>query len=190
MGHHSVLKGDKVPTSTLSWRSFKLARVCRSSLAAECQALSTGLDELLLVKNFITHLQYPDLNLKEVQKKAAGNCAVVIDCKALFDGLKRENIQQAADKRVALECLVAKELIENMKCQVRWISSERQLADGLTKIGARQAFSERFKGGYVQLVSDETYTAAKRKTKEERQKTLQETMGSRSAAAQALVGDG
>jgi hypothetical protein len=64
MGHHSVLKGNKVPTSTLSWRSFKLARVCRSSVAAECQALSTGLDELLLVKNFITHLQYPNLNLK------------------------------------------------------------------------------------------------------------------------------
>jgi cobalamin biosynthesis Mg chelatase CobN len=54
-------------------------------------------------------------------------------------------------------------------------------------MGARQAFSERYRGGYVQLVSDETYTAAKRKTKEERQKTLQETMGSRSTAAQALV---
>ena len=118
MGHHSVLKGNKVPTSTLPWKSFKLARVCRSSLAAECQALSTGLDELLLVKNFITHLQTPHLNLKEVQKRATGNCAVVTDCKSLFDGLKRENIQQAAHKRVALECLVAKELIENMKCQV------------------------------------------------------------------------
>eukprot|EP00435_Cladocopium_sp_Y103_P055618 s618_g18.t1 len=187
VGHKSVLQGNKVPTSTVSWRSFKLARVCRSSLAAECQALSTGLDELLLVKNFITHLQYPNLSLKEVQKAAVGNCAVVTDCKSLYDGLKRENIQQAADKRVALECLVAKELISTMQCQTRWISSERQLADGLTKVGARQNFSERYKGGYVVLVADETYTAAKRKTKEQRERTLQETMGSRSTAAQALV---
>ena len=75
-----------------------------------------------------------------------------------------------------------------MQCQLRWISSERQLADGLTKISARQNFfSERDKGGYVQLVSDETYTAAKRKTKEQRERTLQETMWSRSTAAQALV---
>jgi uncharacterized membrane protein len=40
---------------------------------------------------------------------------------------------------------------------------------------------------HVQLVSDETFTAAKKKTKEERQRTIQETMGSKPTAAQALV---
>ena len=131
MGDKSILTGSKVPTSTISWRSFKLSRVCRSSLAAECQALSTGLDELLLVKNFFTHLLHPTKTMKEVQKLSVGNCALVTDCKSLYDGVKRENIQQAADKRVALECLVAKELSSSMQCQLRWISSERQLADGL-----------------------------------------------------------
>ena len=167
-GDKKVLTGQKTPMSTLSWRSFKLVRVCRSSLAAECQALATGMEELLLVKNYLTHLQFPRLVLQEVQKLAADNCAVITDCKSLFDGIKRETIQQSADKHVALECLVIKELLEDMKCQWRWISSERQLADGLTKVSARQMFSERFQGQHVQLVSDETFTAAKKKSKEDR----------------------
>ena len=140
-----------------------------------------------MVKNYLTHLQFPRLGLQEVQKRAADNCAVITDCKSLFDGIKRETIQQSADKRVALECLVIKELLEDMKCQWRWISSERQLADGLTKVSARQMFSERFQGQHVQLVSDETFTAAKKKSKEERKRTLQETVGTRSNAAAALV---
>eukprot|EP00435_Cladocopium_sp_Y103_P051239 s554_g15.t2 len=182
-----ALRGAKTPTSTLSWRSFRLPRVCRSSLAAECQAVSSGLEELLLMKNYLTHLQNPTFSLKKVQAMASGNCAVITDCKSLYDSITRETIQQSADKRVALECLVIKQLLEDMKCQWRWISSERQLADGLTKTSARQAFVERYKGHHVQLVADETFTAAKKKTKEERQRTIQETMGSRSTAAQALV---
>ena len=186
-GDKKVLTGQKTPMSTLSWRSFKLSRVCRSSLAAECQALATGLEELLLVKNYLTHLQFPRLGLQEVQKRAADNCAVITDCKSLFDGIKRETIQQAADKRVALECLVIKELLNDTKCQWRWISSERQLADGLTKVSARQAFAERFQGQHVQLVADETFTAAKKKSKEEHKRTLQGTVGTRSTTAATLV---
>ena len=108
-------------------------------------------------------------------------------CKSLFDGIKRETIAQSADKRVALECLVIKELLADMKCLWKWISSERQLADGMTKIAARQNFIERFRGHHVQLVSDESFTAAKKKTKEERMRTIQETMGSTSTAAASLV---
>lgn len=112
---------------------------------------------------------------------------MVTDCKALYDCVKRETIQQATDKRVAIEALVIKDLLKDMACQFRWISSERQLADGLTKVGARQSFVERYRGGHVQLVADESYTASKKKTKEERQRTLQETRGSRSTAAQVLI---
>ena len=112
-------------------------------------SLSTGLEELLLVKNYLTHLHPPELSLKEVQQKASGQCAVITDCKSLFDGIKRETIQQPADKRVSLECLVTKELFESMKCLWKWIFSARQLADGLTKIAARQNFSDRFRGHHV-----------------------------------------
>lgn len=171
-----ALEGKKVPASTVSWRSFKLPRVCRSSLGAECQALSTALEELMMVKLFLLKIQFPEMNLKEMQTRVnLERSAVITDCKALYDGMKRESIQQAADKRVAIESLVIRDLLQDLNCQWRWVSSERQLADGLTKTNARQAYIERHRGGYVQLVADDEHKADKKKTKEERQKTIQET---------------
>eukprot|EP00438_Fugacium_kawagutii_P026186 Skav211360 [mRNA] locus=scaffold677:368899:370686:- [translate_table: standard] len=182
-----ALDGNKCPFSLISWRSFKLPRVCRSSLAAECQAVSTALEEMMIAKLYIAKLKAPNACMKDLKDKLTDDCAVITDCKALFDCIKRETIQQATDKRVAIEALVIKDLLKDLSCQWRWISSERQLADGLTKLGARQSFLERFEGGYVKLVSDETYTAAKKKSREQRAKTLQETRGSRSTAVQSLI---
>ena len=184
-----ALEGKKVPASTVSWRSFKLPRVCRSSLGAECQALSTALEELMMVKLFLLKIQFPEMNLKEMQTRVnLERSAVITDCKALYDGMKRESIQQAADKRVAIESLVIRDLLQDLNCQWRWVSSERQLADGLTKTNARQAYIERHRGGYVQLVADDEHKAAKKKTKEERQKTIQETQATTSGVARSLIG--
>ncbi|CAJ1359270.1 unnamed protein product, partial [Effrenium voratum] len=50
--NEEVLIGKAVPYTLVSWRSFKLPRVCRSSLAAEAQACAMALDELMIVKVF------------------------------------------------------------------------------------------------------------------------------------------
>lgn len=184
-----VLHGEKHPASTVSWRSFKVPRVCRSSLAAECQACATALEELMMVKTFLQVLKKPQKSLKELKDQLDGeDCAMVTDCKALFDAIHRETIQQATDKRVAIEGLVIKDLLHDLRCQWRWVSSERQLSDGLTKIGARQSFVERYKGSHVQLVADHAFTAAKKKSKEQRAQTVAETRSStRSEVANTLI---
>ena len=109
--------------------------------------------------------------------------------KALYNAIHRETIQQATDKRVAIEGLVIKDLLRTLQCQWRWVSSERQLGDGLTKLSAR---NERYKGHYVQLVADMDYTAAKKKAQEERKRILQETRSSSDVATTlvAVVGSG
>lgn len=182
-----VLHGEKQPASILSWRSFKVPRVCRSSLAAECQACATALEELLMLKTFLQVLKQPGVELKESKGQLHGECAMVTDCKALYDAVHRETIQQATDKRVAIEGLVIKDLLHDLHCQWRWVSSERQLSDGLTKVGARQSFVERFVGSHVQLVADYAFTAAKKKSREERAGTVSETRTTRSEVATALV---
>ena len=184
----AVHNGIKVPASTVAWRSFKLPRVCRSSLGAECQATATALEELLMAKTFLEALKKPDCDLKDFKDHLTGVSAMVTDCKALYDAVYRETIQQATDKRVAIEGLVIKETLRDLNCSWRWVSSERQLADGLTKISARQAFTERYKGHYIQLVADESYQAAEKKSQEERQKTVQETRRTSSRVAEALIG--
>ena len=187
--HKSVLEGQKCPASVISWRSFKLPRVCRSSLAAECQATSTALEELLMAKTFLEAMKRPNCNLAVLKDDLRGESAMVTDCKALYDAVHRETIQQATDKRVAIEGLVIKDCLKDLKCRWRWVSSERQLADGLTKVHARTSFVERYQGCFVQLVADLDYVAAKKKTQEERRKTVQETRsGGRSAVATTLIG--
>ena len=45
-----VLEGKSAPYSIVAWRSYKLPKVCRSSLSAEAQSCATALDELMMVK--------------------------------------------------------------------------------------------------------------------------------------------
>ena len=44
--HHKLLEGEQATLSVLDWQSWKLKRVCRSSLSTECQAMTDALDNL------------------------------------------------------------------------------------------------------------------------------------------------
>ena len=114
-------------------------------------------------------------------------CAIVTDCRALYDLILKENVQSTVDKRVAIETMVIRDLIGQLCAQLRWVSSERQLADGLTKIASRQQFSEALREGWMQLVHDETFTAAKKKTAKQREESRISTT---SRVAMARMGRG
>ena len=58
--------------------------------------------------------------------------------------------------------------MQNLKTQLRWVSSEVQLSDGLTKIQARQLLADRLRTHRISLMADSTFQAAKRKTMQER----------------------
>ena len=110
------------------------------SLSAESQAMASALEETFMLKMFLKMLFEPQLNVKDAQDKLDMPTAIVTDCKALCDLIQREGVQSSLDKRVDIEALVIKDLIKQVQGQLRWVSSERQLADGLTKIGSRQQF--------------------------------------------------
>ena len=63
----------------------------------------------------------------------------MVDAKALFDVLHRDELQTSAgaDKRTHLEALVIKDKLVESKAHARWASSERQYADGLTSVSAQ-----------------------------------------------------
>ena len=63
--------------------------------------------------------------------------ALVIDAKALSDCLRAETPQFQGDKRTKIEAMIVKGTMKECNTTVRWISSEVQYSDGLTKIGAR-----------------------------------------------------
>ena len=114
--NEEVLIGKAVPYTLVSWRSFKLPRVCRSSLAAEAQACAMALDELMIVKVFFGMMLDSSKGIADsAELYGRGKCAIVTDAKALYDAAKRENISQSLDKRAALEILCVKDAINSLK---------------------------------------------------------------------------
>ena len=183
-----ALKGEQVAYNLLSWRSFKLNRICRSSLSAESQACATALDELMMIKTMVALILDPNKDPLLPQTAAdCGESAIIIDAKALYDSLKKDGIGSAADKRAGIEILCIKEEIQRLKTWLRWVSSERMLADGMTKITARQNMYDMLKSGLLCLVQDDSFKASKKKTKTERQTSAAKTFGYSSSVASRIA---
>ena len=167
----------------LDWKSQKLPRVARSSLAAEAQAAACAADSTEFVCRYFEHLKKPNLTLAELLKeKSTLRPTLVTDAKALYDSYHRESlVSSVTDRRISLEIRVVKEQLQSLSGNLRWVSSERQLADGLTKESTRQSLSDRLRHARIKFLWDPDYVAAKKKPLAERNKNLQESSQSRNS---------
>ena len=78
----SFLRGQKGVANPISWRSGKLARVARSSLSAEIQALGDGEQELMFVRAEWAELLGHTLDLRRPEMTTSKiHAAVIIDAK-------------------------------------------------------------------------------------------------------------
>ena len=93
----------------------------------------------------------------------------MVDAKTLFDSLKAEVPQLQDDKRTKIEVMVTKQKMLEMGILLRWVSSEVQLADDVTKDSARQLLADRLRCYQVSLVANQSFQASKKKTMAERQ---------------------
>ncbi len=122
---------ETVPTSAdiVEFKSSKITRVVKSSLAAEGNSLSTATDEQLYLRLLCESLWYgpPEIDSQWKQRlRIAG--IVVTDAKALFD-----HLMKTGHRQTMLDILAAKQLIESTAMRVAWVPTFRQIADGLTK---------------------------------------------------------
>jgi hypothetical protein len=92
-----------------------------------------------------------------------GPSAIVIDAKALYDAAKKEHVHNFEDKRTGIEVMVLKEKLKASGTVWKWVSSERQYADGLTKMAARQLWADRLRATTICLRHDPDFVAAKKK---------------------------
>ena len=176
MVHHNVINGMEDHYNILDWRSWKLARVARSSLSAESQAASESADALLFTCLFWNLIFHPYLPLEDSSSaQLQHRPAHVIDAKALYDLLTKDEIQASigADKRTAVETLVAQDKLKVCQAHIRWVSSERQYADGMTKTEAAQLLADRLRTHRTKLISDDSFQASKKKSPEQRKQAAQ-----------------
>ena len=116
------------------WRSYRLPRVVNSTLSAEAQAMTaaTGMLEwvqLLLSEALDGHQCLRASWSSEPPRK----CVVLTDCKSLYDHLIFKSSPTLDDKRTALDVVRIRESLAKMQASLRWIPTDRMLADALTK---------------------------------------------------------
>ena len=137
--HTSLLEGKDSPISPIDWKSWKLRRKVRSSLAAESQAMADAVDALNFARLFFADFLLPQgIDLRRVDEVLAHyvpQAQVVTDCKSLYDALERsESLTLGlAEKRTSIEVQAIKQQMLATNIVTKWVNSDRQLADVLTK---------------------------------------------------------
>ena len=162
-----MLEGKRSPLTMISWQSAKLQRKARSSLSAEAQALSECDQELTFTRlawsefcGIKVDLRQPCEAVKQI------TAALVIDAKALYDIAQKRDLNSAGaglrDKYSALEILCLLESLETHGATVRWVHSEAQLADELTKPLPAGILQKALLEGHWTLAFDPEFTSAKK----------------------------
>ena len=166
MAPKSILEGAITGVSPLAWHSQKIDRTCRSPGSAEAQAAVNGEDCLYYGRYEWSELLYgmEDLREPDATVLRTGGC-VVTDSRNVYDRLTTEvMVIKGAEKRTSLELLSLKESQANTRVQVRWVHSEAQLANSLTKAGGSREYELYYKMGHQwRLVEDESMMSAKRR---------------------------
>ncbi|CAE7470265.1 unnamed protein product [Symbiodinium sp. CCMP2592] len=152
----------------ISWRSYKLPRVARSSLSAEAQALSNCEQELMYAR-----LAWYELNggKIDVHNPAASTSKVpghlIIDARGVYDALMKADPGMASfnvkDKYTSLELMGISENIQNQGTILNWCDSDHQLADGLTKSAKQDVLKKFLLQGHWRLRHPGAFMSAKRR---------------------------
>ena len=185
--NRAILDGAACHYHLLDWRSFRLPRVARSTLSAEGQAAAEATDNLHFVVTFWRAILDGSYRIDGSDGcfKWFNPCVLVIDAKCLYDVLHREElyVSTAADKRTCLEALVTRDKLKEIGGEARWVSSERQFADGLTKDTATQLLADRLRTHLHKLTADETYQASRKKKATDRAQSANQFARPKAAAA-------
>ena len=168
--HQDMMDGARAPCSLVWWKSGKLRRKVSCMLAAETQAFLKGLGDLLWAKAIWRDLQDRDFSIEQfkacvkneaevVPQKAKADETLkdslsVVDAKSLYDNLKKDG-SVAADKYTALDVAIARERIDGLACQVRWVEHHAMIVDALTKIsGNPTALFDLLESGTYAIVDE------------------------------------
>ena len=131
----------------LDWRSGRVKRVVRSTLAAEACSADAGVDHGFFVNCCLGEILGAH---RAVDQKPPFEHYHATDCKSLFDAVVK-NTSSLEEKRTLLDIRAIREAIASW-C-IRWVPTDQQWADGLTKDtpDLRRRFTEWLQDPQVRL---------------------------------------
>lgn len=120
--------------NVVMWPSHKLKRKIRNTLAAETLAANEAVEAIDLVQAYLAELDGGGpLPKKQWECHVALFPQVIItDSKSVFDHLQKQG-STPGDERLRLDMNILLDQMEDQRVLVKWISTEQQAADALTK---------------------------------------------------------
>ena len=165
----TLMQGEVTEVSLMSWHSNKIDRVCRSPGAAETQAAVNGEDILYYLRYQWSEVMHGIGDPKEPDALVSltPGC-VVTDSRNVYDKLQTAVLSiKGAERKSNIELLSLKSAQERTQVSVRWVHSEAQLANPLTKCnsGKELEMFYRMKCRWRLVADDAMQSARKRRAK-------------------------
>ena len=117
------------------WRSYKLPRAVSSTLGGESQALATATGTVEWLNLLLMEALDGSFAPRDCRAMLARRPAILAtDCKSLYDHLISPSSPTAVeDRRTSIDIVIIRESLRLLSAQVRWLPTNRMIADGLTK---------------------------------------------------------
>ena len=130
--------------SPVIWRSYRVRRVVKSTLAGESSVLTDGLGHLEWVMCFFAMGYFRGFTLSNrASFLRRFQSLAVIDCKSIYDNVcKMGSPARVEDKRCAVDIAISKESLTRLGAVLRWGPTSLMLADCLTKDKASRSTEE------------------------------------------------
>ena len=161
-----LLRGELDTVSPISWHSQRIERKCRSPGAAETQAAVNGEDALFYARFQWAEIVHGNVNLRYPAEtvRRVGGC-LITDSRNVYDKLQTEMLViKGAEKRTNIELLSVKEAQQTSDLVLRWVHSEAQLANSLTKCGGNAEMDLFYRMKFVwRIVEDPEMKSARRR---------------------------
>lgn len=135
-GYVIFLQGINGKYSPIAWKSKKIKRVVKSTIAAETLALLEGAEHAFALSSFLREITGCKFS-KEKEVVESGKFPITIrtDNRSLEQSVKSTNSLE--DKRLEMDVAIIREMLDKKElAKVEWVPTTHQLADCLTKRGA------------------------------------------------------
>ena len=130
-GAHVVFLSDGRNCCPIVWHSRRIKRVVHNVLAAETLSLIEGCESAIMFSNLIAEVITGD-------RKSKLPIICLTDNKNLCQ--TSHTTHTLKEKRLLVEIAIVREMVSKNEIQLKWISSDEQLSDALTKKGASGAY--------------------------------------------------
>ena len=164
------------PWTPAYWKSYRLPRVVNSTLGAEAQAMNAASGMLEWFQLMLREILDGHRCLATIWSTDTPRLGMLLtDCKSLFDHLQSRSAPTLDDRRTALDIVIIRESIAKTRASLRWLPTDRMLADALTKESAEAVDLLRacLRQGQYQ-VSDEDHVLRWRARERERRSSLRQ----------------